>query len=495
MSTRIGMKYRHFWSKQNDPPHSERPPKHTTASQNKTPPMLQTPKKYAPTRERKTTANLQTPQPAHISRLAERHNPSITLFPPTAHPPDTSAPPRVSPHPSAIHPQKPLPAACKMSTQHSGRLTRLWRRMRRLRWPSVKRLSVALPTPLLILLVLYAEPMCETRRAAGHAVRAFAPSHKAPPARLQVTVLTHSRAESLGRLLRSLERAEYDGDRVDLHIWVDRSRGRGWGWGWGREDVVDEGVVSVGRDFEWGHGEKMVHVWERQVGIWGQWVDGYRGDGGGMGGLILEDDLEVSRFYYRWLKEAKRRYGDRADVFGYTLQRGTLRANATGFGRRGIKVAEGEGAFLYLLLGSWGYMPQDEVWREFRHWFHRQSCVRGFRPYVEGLLPTKWYKKQEKQRSMWTMWHIYYAEMRGLYTVYANLKGGKTLAANWREPGLHFKGGGEGRKGRASAVTKEKDFELWDGDGNNTGFEFPPDPVKLAWNGTYVDRDGVRTKM
>lgn len=306
---------------------------------------------------------------------------------------------------------------------------------------------------------------------------------------LQLIVITHSRAASLRRLLGSLRAAYYDGDRVDLHIWIDRASRKGIR----RRVLGDMGpnaeVVALALQFEWGHGAKFVHVWDRHVGIWGQWLESYKGGEGAVPGLLLEDDLEVSKQYYRWLRRVSQLCGRRDDVFGYTLQRGTLRANGTGFGKRPIRVGEEEGMFFYLLVGSWGYMPVPARWGEFRKWFREKSCKRGFRPYVEGLTPTKWYKRQERQRTMWTMWHIYYADMKKLYTVYANLKGPCTLAANWREPGLHFSEGGRGKTGRAVGV---RDFKLCEEDVR--ALSLTDDPVKLGWNGTYIGRNGVRTR-
>lgn len=337
------------------------------------------------------------------------------------------------------------------------------------------------------IIVLLTRGRCDTRREASSEVvwRTEAGNGMTNTIRFQVIVLTHSRASSLHRLLKSVRGADYVGDAVDLHVWVDRSE----------NGTVDDRVLDTCREFRWPHGELSVHVWDRHVGIWGQWIDSFRPVDEKDFGILLEDDLEVSPLYYRWLVGARRAYGKRKDVFGYTLQRGTLRANQTGFGRRKIRMDSREKAYLYLLLGSWGYAPEPARWIEFRRWFHERSCEREFRPLVPGLIPTKWYVKQEAKRSMWTMWHIRYAHERRLFTVYANLDDSKTLAANWREAGLHF--GKTGNVRRASSVSGKKDFELLrdGGKSRQTGgrFEYPAQPRLMEWNGTYVNRTGQRT--
>lgn len=292
---------------------------------------------------------------------------------------------------------------------------------------------------------------------------------------LTLVVLTHSRAQSLLRLLESLARASYDGDAVALHIWIDRST----------DGSVDEETVSVSSTFSWAHGESKVHVWDKHVGIWGQWIDSWRPKTRNELALLLEDDLEVSSQFYRWLRAARTVYGRRDDIFGYTLQRGVLRANRTGFGRRPI-VPPRAPNYLYKLVGSWGYAPEPEVWMRFRTWFHQHACDPNFHPYVDDLVPTIWYRKQERKRSMWTMWHIRYAHDHHLFTVYANLKGSRTLAASWREPGLHFrkpKNGADVKK-MASKLVSKIDFELLERDATLPQFESVP-PM-LDWNGLPV---------
>ena len=353
---------------------------------------------------------------------------------------------------------------------------------------------------------------CSTARPATSTIysKNKGDGHFAKEGTLQIIVLTHDRLESFDRLMTSLKRAHYDKEPVDLRVWIDRSstwdggifdkiegvirvlKGERW-------DTVDKKILTVADGFDWPYGRMSVHVWDWHVGIWGQWIDSWRPISARGFGLILEDDIEVSPHYYQFLKRAREKYGQRNDVFGYTLQRGTLRANQTGFGRRGLQVDEKELIYLYPLVGSWGYAPEGRVWKEFRKWFHKKSCEKGFHPYVEGLTPTKWYKKQEKKRSMWTMWHIKYAEEMGLLTVYANLPDKKTLASNWREPGLHFRKQDKKNVKKASRVTKEKDFELlnWSKEYGQKEwrYELPDDPIVLSWSGTYVNRQGHRTIM
>lgn len=107
---------------------------------------------------------------------------------------------------------------------------------------------------------------------------------------LRLIVLTMDRVEPLKRLLKSLRGAEYGGDAVDLDVWVDR----------GGNGLVSEAVLKEARGCTWVHGVKTVHVRERNVGLYDQWVHtwGLSVDGGLREdlreiALILEDDMEV----------------------------------------------------------------------------------------------------------------------------------------------------------------------------------------------------------
>lgn len=299
-----------------------------------------------------------------------------------------------------------------------------------------------------------------------------------------VVVMTYNRAASLARCLRSAADAEYSGSIVDLHVWVDRTA---------RTNAVSEDVLSTARAQQWVHGAKYVHVWDSHAGLFGQWLDTYTNPSPSAQFVLVEDDIELSPLYYIWLRGARVAYGNRfgRSIFGYTLQRGALRARPI-HGQGGLRISDDQGAFLYPLVGSWGYAPNNEVWQEFRAWYRCKVVEHGFKPYVEGLLPTAWYKGQEGKGTMWTMWHIKYADVAGVYTVYANLRGRKTLGANYREQGLHFaqKPGAKKKMGNVG----RPDYEVLQrgSEGEEAGlFRFPRAVATLRWNGTYVDENGI----
>lgn len=287
---------------------------------------------------------------------------------------------------------------------------------------------------------------------------------------LRVIVMTMNRGQSLLRLLESLGRGEYEGGEcIDLDIWVDKGNG---------EDY--EEVLRVVRGYGWEFGVKSVHERLEKAGLYEQWIYTWEGiEGGGVRemAVILEDDLEVSPQYWRWLKEVKGRYGGRKDVGAYTLQRGSLRAmQIKGKYSGGLKVPEEFEVYLYLLLGTWGFAPKAECLVRFRRWFEDMRG-KGLKPYVKGLMPTDWYKGQENKDGfaprMWSMWWIKFADVNKVFTLYANMKEKTTLAANWREKGLHYSKG-----------VPKRDYEIY----NDTQFriDWPKHLLRLDWAGRTI---------
>lgn len=244
---------------------------------------------------------------------------------------------------------------------------------------------------------------------------------------LRVIVLACQRPGALSILLDSLSDLLLDGATASLEIWVDRLK----------NGSIHAATLDIARNFTWKGGVTRVHVWPRHVGIYGQWIDTWcplnfssSPNVSGEMAIILEEDLVVSPHAWRWLRAAKNAFRLRPNVAGYSLQSANvLSAN----GKRRLSTNRGHTAFAYRLFGTWGFAPHPARWREFRAWFHeiQDNNTRAaskietvFKPYVDGIMMTEWYKsfeKVNKQDSMWSMWFIYFTNMLKLYTVYNNL--------------------------------------------------------------------------
>lgn len=290
---------------------------------------------------------------------------------------------------------------------------------------------------------------------------------------LRIIVLTFNRPTSLLEILHSLTSLEVDGDSVLLEIWIDKSK----------DGELDAKTFNYARSFRWKQGPVHVYVQDKHEGIIGQWIYSWRPklkantnyskfpgrDSPGSDdyeiGLILEDDLTVSPYAYRWLKAARHHFRKTSNLAGITLQSEGLIVAENGRPFDPDPRVTGP-SFLYKLVGSWGFAPNPENWVKFQEWFRNNKGE--VQPYVANILMTRWYKNFEKRHvsdTMWTMWFIYFCHLNNFNTVYSNLvrndqfysqpstfrpnqtttrierpakRSRACLVLNRREPGLHF---------------------------------------------------------
>ena len=182
-------------------------------------------------------------------------------------------------------------------------------------------------------------------------------------------------------------------------------------------------------------GECTVHIQHEHVGIYGQWIDSWRPNPEDQGdrqeiALILEDDMEVSPFVYRWLRAIHSKYGSRPDFAGASLNGGEQMYAHNSW----APILTDNPAFMYVCIGTWGFSPSPHVWKDFQDWFHAnithlvddkgQSHIESFHPYVPGTQPSKWYEgfvQDGSEDTMWEMWFIFYTTQKSLLTVYSNI--------------------------------------------------------------------------
>ena len=105
----------------------------------------------------------------------------------------------------------------------------------------------------------------------------------------------------------------------------------------------------------------------RSAGIKGQWIDTWRprDDSDVELGLILEDDISVSPYAYRWLRAVHSAYRNRSDSVGATLssdQMSILSASPKG----PLAAPRNDTVLMYKCLGSSGFSPRPLYWRRFQ---------------------------------------------------------------------------------------------------------------------------------
>lgn len=244
---------------------------------------------------------------------------------------------------------------------------------------------------------------------------------------LRAVIMTMNRAQSLARLLESVGRSDA---LIDIHVSVDV------------EGEVNAGVMDVIKKAQIAWGERgffTYKVWDRHMGILGNWVDSWEAELYDAdlykAVVLLEDDLEVCPQFAKWFIGAHEAYKD-PRVGSVTGQRGQLVARGGG----PFTVGNGIKAFAYRLLATWSHSPTHANWVAFRTWMKTKND--DIKPYVDNIIPNDWYRQFEEegtQDGMWEMWYIKFSELKNSFTVYPWVENGtKTIVCNWREKGLHF---------------------------------------------------------
>ncbi len=254
---------------------------------------------------------------------------------------------------------------------------------------------------------------------------------------LRVIVMVFNRPQSLEAVLNSISKLELDGDKASLEIWIDVTK----------NGTVDYKTLSVAKNFIWRGNTVNIHVQSQNAGILGQWINSWRPNERSTElAIILEDDVDLSPYAYRWLKAAHTFYSYRSDMAGISLFEGSI---------PGWKQFPSTTAFFLRRFGTQGFAPNPCHWRKFQDWYHQVKSDPQFHPYVEDdKICTEWYKdfeRAKRQSSMWEMWYIRYGDDNTLWTLFSNIGAFEHarnasippdtyLAYHRQANGLHFHG-------------------------------------------------------
>jgi hypothetical protein len=285
------------------------------------------------------------------------------------------------------------------------------------------------------------------------------------PFHLDIKLLTYNRVASFKRCITSLANALYDGDTVDIQVFVDHF-----------QDVPNMSqeehdsklklhyqILSFLENFEWKHGKILVHYRHKNANLQFAWMEAFYPLDDYTYAFIVEDDMAVSPFYYLYLKKllAKYRYGNERyeRMYGISFQRQTLVPGNTQIRVDGVKDNDNQ-PYLYPLIGTWGQIVFPEHWRAFRKYFDERRYLsqndETLKPYLVGSITNKWYR--EKKENIWTPWIIRWAFSNNYYNLYTNFPGRKALSTSFRDSGENFK---RSVGQDAPLITWKEKYGLW----------------------------------
>ncbi|URD76763.1 hypothetical protein MUK42_24984 [Musa troglodytarum] len=253
-----------------------------------------------------------------------------------------------------------------------------------------------------------------------------------------IKLLTFDRIDSLRRCLRSLAAADYAGDRVHLHVLVDHFRPANGSSAPSVDRKLEESrrILDLIDRFRWVHGEKIVHYRTANAGLQAQWLEAWWPISDDEFAFVVEDDLELSPLYYKFLKRLILKYYDPANydasIYGASLQRPRFVAGKKG---NKLQLSSETRIFLYQMVGTWGQLLFPKPWKEFRLWYDEHKA-KEIKPILQGMVTTAWYKRFGER--IWTPWFIKFVHSRGYYNLYTHFKQERALSISHRDAGVNY---------------------------------------------------------
>ena len=224
---------------------------------------------------------------------------------------------------------------------------------------------------------------------------------------IALVIPCYNRADTLGRLLHSLQKAQYP-ICVDLVFSVDNSG--------------NDTVFQVADAFIWRFGEKKIIRHKENIGLrnnilsCGDLTEEYDSV------IILEDDLLVSPFFFEYAYRAREYYKDDNRIAGISLYSYRISESFHEFN----PISNGFDTYFMQWTSSWGQMWTKSQWKAFKEWYeiHRDKI---------STIPIPEYVKAWSHS--WKKYHIAYLTDTNKYFVYP------TVSYTTIQPslGLHVK--------------------------------------------------------
>lgn len=252
--------------------------------------------------------------------------------------------------------------------------------------------------------------------------------------KIHLQIITQDRPDSLARLIRSLKSSYYFGDEISLTINMDR----------GADPVTKEYC----RTLEWPFGQKNLRHRIAQGGLMAAVVESYYPGDDNDYAVLLEDDVELSPYFYVWTKYniLKYRYGpDRSHsnrMYGISYYGSKINELHLP-GRRPFDPAislEGTNysprtPYLWQVPCSWGAVYFPEVWREFHDYFPaRLQDLNEFK--LQNITVPE--SRSNGWSKSWKRFLIELVYFRGYVMLYPNYENFTSFSTNHAEAGTHI---------------------------------------------------------
>lgn len=263
--------------------------------------------------------------------------------------------------------------------------------------------------------------------------------------KIDISVITNDRPNSLSRLMDSLRNADYYGDEVNLILNL--------------EQTSDLRTRKLCANYKWDQGPKIIRQRIIHAGLLPAVIESwYPSSPHDSYGVLLEDDVEVSTKFYAWVKFAlltyryssKQNESNHSSLYGISLYQ-PQHIELKPEGRRPFNATELlsnlgfdpiTSPYLSQIPCSWGALFFPESWIGFQHYLSlRLSDSLKPKLKLEGsaiLTPirsTRWPKSWKKYLIEW----VYLRGEVMLYPNFRSLEGeSESLSTNHLEQGTHI---------------------------------------------------------
>ncbi|KAL3849463.1 hypothetical protein ACJIZ3_011345 [Penstemon smallii] len=208
------------------------------------------------------------------------------------------------------------------------------------------------------------------------------------------------------------------------------------------DSKVDESTLKLVNSFEWPHGPKVLRRRIVQGGLIRAVSESWYPSSDDDFGLLLEDDIEVSPYYYLWIKYALLAYHydpqvslpELSSISLYTprlveVVKERPKWNATDF----FKQIHPNTPYLHQLPCSWGAVFFPKHWREFYVYMNMRFTEDAKQNPVQ--IPKS---RTNGWQASWKKFLIDMMYLRGYVSLYPNFPKQASFSTNHMEPGAHI---------------------------------------------------------
>lgn len=285
-----------------------------------------------------------------------------------------------------------------------------------------------------------------------------------------IVVVAFNRERSLARLLKSLEKADYPNNSIELLISIDFSKN-------------NDHIVEMANEFSWQYGKKTVVCHEQNLGLrkhilkCGNLSQKY----GSV--IVLEDDLLVSPNFYNYTVEALEFCDLKDEIGGISLYNHQLNVH----NRQNFSALEdGHDNWYFQFASSWGQAWSSDQWKGFMNWYEQEHNIDG-----DSSVPI--YVRRWSEKS-WLKYYIAYLVSNNKFFFYPRV----SLSTNFSDVGTHV--GNDSTRYQVPILSSvKKDYRFSKLDESNSVYDafyesiFLPQLLGLTNEDTTIDLYGYKT--